>query len=258
METSEQFAEVVAQLRAAGCVFAEDEATLLIEAANGPALPALVDRRVVGEPLEHVLGWASFAGLRVPVHPGVFVPRRRTELVAELAVQHVPTGGTFVDLCCGGGAIALAVATARPGAEVWASDIDPAAVTLAARSLGPHGGHAVAGDMDAALPPHLPGTCDVVASCPPYVPSGQLALMPREARDYEPVAALDGGPDGTELQARVFEAAARLLRPGGVAIVETSENLAPLTLERAGAAGLRARLERDPTRDAVVVVGELR
>lgn len=262
MENTEQsekppapFTGVVAQLRAAGCVFADDEAALLVEAAGGAELDALVDRRVEGEPLEHVLGWASFAGLRVPVAPGVFVPRRRTELVAELAVQHLPPGGTLVDLCCGAGAIAMAVVTTRPLAEVWAADIDPVAVALAERSLAALGANVVLGDMDAALPARLAGACEVVAACPPYVPSGQISLMPREARHYEPELALDGGPDGTALQARVFEAAARLLRPGGVAVVETSEHLAPLTVERAAAAGLEPTIERDPARDAVVVLG---
>src|SRR2546430_12330435 len=79
-------ADIVTTLRAAGCVFAEDEAQLLISAAGTPAeLAALVDRRVAGEPLEHVLGWAEFCGLRIAVDPGVFVPRRRTEFLVERA-----------------------------------------------------------------------------------------------------------------------------------------------------------------------------
>jgi len=252
-----ELTEAVTRLRAAGCVFAEDEAAMLAGAATGAAFDRLVERRVAGEPLEHVVGWVAFAGLRVPVAAGVFVPRRRTELVAALAADRLPHGGTLVDLCCGAGAIAVAVATARPDAKVWAADIDPVAVALAGQSLAPLGGRAVFGDMDAGLPAALAATCDVVAACPPYVPSGEIPLMPREARDHEPHAALDGGPDGTDLQARVFEAASRLLRPGGVAVVETSDTQADRTLARARANDLAAHIVRDDARGAVVVVAVL-
>lgn len=248
-------AVVAARLRTAGCVFAEDEAALLVaEFPTVQDLERAVLRREEGEPLEHILGWVEFAGLRVPVAAGVFVPRRRTELVARLAVAHLSQGGTVVDLCCGAGAIALAVATARPNAVVWAADIDPVAVALGGNSLAPLGGKAVLADMDAGLPTHLASTCDVVAACPPYVPSAQITLMPREARDYEPRAALDGGADGTDMQARVFEAAARLLKAGGVAIVETSEAQAERTAERAIHAGLSPSVVRDDELGATVVV----
>ena len=113
--TEEDRTDVVARLRAAGCVYAEDEAALLREAASGPALDRLVARRVAGEPLEQVLGWASFGGLRVGVVPGVFVPRRRTELLAREAAAVTTPGGVVVDLCCGCGAVGLSVATAVPG-----------------------------------------------------------------------------------------------------------------------------------------------
>ncbi|WP_062462488.1 putative protein N(5)-glutamine methyltransferase [Demequina soli] len=246
---------VVARLRAAGCVFAEEEAALLIDAAAGDAggLEALVARRVAGEPLETVVGWAAFAGLRIPVAPGVFVPRRRTELVARLAIAAAPRGGTVVDLCCGAGAIAAAVAHARPDLTAIAADVDPAAVALASRTLAPLGASCLVSDVDAALR-HLDGTVDVVTTCPPYVPTGQIALMPREARDHEPTRALDGGPDGASLQREVLRASSRLLRPGGVAIVETSEALVDLTASAAVDEGLEAAVERDEELGAVVVV----
>jgi release factor glutamine methyltransferase len=247
--------DLVRRLRAAGCVFAEDEAALLVaEFPTAQHLERAVVRREAGEPLEHILGWVEFAGVRVPVAPSVFVPRRRTELVARLAVAHLPQSGTVVDLCCGAGAIALAIATARPDAVVWAADIDPVAVALAENSLAPLGGKAVIGDMDAGLPTSLARTCDVVAACPPYVPSAQITLMPREARDYEPRRALDGGPDGTDLQARVFEAASRLLKPGGVVIVETSDSQSERTSERAIQAGLSPSVVHDDELGAAVVV----
>src|ERR1700710_2101255 len=105
-------ATVVLRLRAAGCVFAEDEARLLTEAAGTPAeLADMVDRRVAGLPLEQILGWGGFDGLRLAQDPGVFVPRRRTEFLVRCAVPLVPAGGVVVDLCCGCGALGTAVAT---------------------------------------------------------------------------------------------------------------------------------------------------
>ncbi|MFE2633067.1 methyltransferase, partial [Streptomyces sp. NPDC059374] len=132
---------VVSALRAAGCVFAEDEARLLRSAAGGPGeLNALVDRRVSGLPLELVVGWAEFAGLRITVTPGVFVPRRRTEFLVRQALAHVPGARVVVDLCCGTGAVGAALAAALHGAELHAADIDPVAVRCARRNVAPFGG----------------------------------------------------------------------------------------------------------------------
>ena len=125
---------LVAELRAAGCVYAEDEARLLVSAAGTAAdLRALVDRRVAGEPLEHVLGRVDFCGLRLAVEPGVFVPRRRTELLVRMAVAGTRPGATVVDLACGCGAVGVAVATAVPHAALHAVDLDPVAVACARR-----------------------------------------------------------------------------------------------------------------------------
>ncbi|NEB09242.1 methyltransferase, partial [Streptomyces coelicoflavus] len=120
---------VVAALRGAGCVFAEDEAALILAAARTAAeLTAMVDRRVTGLPLELVLGWAEFRGLRVAVAPGVFVPRRRTEFLVSEALAHAPDADVVVDLCCGSGAVGAALAAALDRPEVHAADVDPAAV----------------------------------------------------------------------------------------------------------------------------------
>ncbi|MDN4475208.1 putative protein N(5)-glutamine methyltransferase [Demequina sp. SYSU T00192] len=247
--------DAVARLRAAGCVFAEDEARLIAEAGGGDEgrTARLLSRRIAGEPLEHVLGWAGFAGLRIPVAPGMFVPRRRTELVASLAIALAPHGGLVVDLCCGTGAIAAAVAHARPDLRIVAADVDPTAVAVSASTLARFDASSLLSDLDAALGA-LAGTVDVVASCPPYVPTAEIPLMPREARDHEPTLALDGGADGTALQRGVLAASSRLLRPGGVAIVETSEALVELTARAAGDEGLEATVERDEELDATVVV----
>src|SRR5262252_3491490 len=103
----------VDRLRAAGCVFAEDEARLLHGQAASPAeLESMVDRRVAGEPLEQILGWAEFHRLRVAVEPGVFVPRRRTEFLVDLAIARARPDAVVVDLCCGSGAIGAAIAGA--------------------------------------------------------------------------------------------------------------------------------------------------
>ena len=140
---------LVERLRAAGCVFAEDEAALLLGEFPGDALEAAVARRVGGEPLELVLGFVEFAGLRLAVAQGVFVPRRRTELVARLAIEALPPGGRLADLCCGVGAIAALVASQRPDAVVVAADVDPAAVAVASGNLAPFGAAALVSDMGA-------------------------------------------------------------------------------------------------------------
>src|SRR5215213_6510903 len=149
---------VVRRLRAAGCVFAEDEARLLVaEAGSRPELEALVARRVAGEPLEHLLGWAEFAGLRIAVAPGVFVPRRRTEVLVEEAVALSRPGAVVVDLCCGSGALGVAVATAVDGVELSAADVDPAAVACARANVARVDGRAYEGDLFEALPGSLRG-----------------------------------------------------------------------------------------------------
>jgi len=175
---------LVARLRAAGCVFAEDEAALLVEAAeSADALEVLVARRAAGEPLEQLVGWVEFCGLRLTVAPGVFVPRQRTALLVREAVGLVTAGSVLVDLGCGTGAIAAAAAAAVPGLEVYAVDIDPAAVACARRNLPPD--RVFEGDLYAALPPALAGEVAVVVANAPYVPTDAIALMPREARDHE-------------------------------------------------------------------------
>jgi release factor glutamine methyltransferase len=218
----------VARLRAAGCVFAEDEARLLCAAAGTSAeLDDLVDRRVAGLPLEHVLGWAEFCGLRIAVAPGVFVPRRRTELLARQAVslaRRLPAA-VVVDLCCGSGAVATVVAASVPSAIVHAADVDRAAVRCAARNLDRV--RVYEGDLYAALPADLRGRVDVLVANAPYVPSGRIPLLPREARIHEPMVALDGGPDGLDVLRRVLAGAAGWLAPGGHLLVEASAGQAP-------------------------------
>ncbi|MFC0527418.1 putative protein N(5)-glutamine methyltransferase [Phytohabitans kaempferiae] len=250
---------VVNRLRAAGCVFAEDEARLLTAAAGTPAqLTALVDRRVAGEPLEHVLGWAEFCGLRIAVDPGVFVPRRRTALLVREAAALLAGRGAapvVVDLCCGSGAVGAAVAEATGPVELHATDVDPAAVRCARRNLAAAGGQVHQGDLDAPLPAGLRGRVEVLVANVPYVPTAEVALMPPEARVHEPRVALDGGADGLQVLRRVAAAAPGWLAPGGHLLIETSERQAAAAEAAFRAAGLTTRLVTDDDLGATAVVG---
>lgn len=277
--------DLVLRLRSAGCVFAEDEARLLLGAARSPAdLAHMVSRRIAGDPLETILGWAEFCGLRIAVEPGVFVPRRRTELLVREAVALAPAHrpAVVLDLCCGSGALGAAVATilgaaaaasaaasaARPvgaaGAgsagpsgvvELVAVDIDPVAVRCAAGNLQRFGGQAYCGDLFAPVPPSLRGRVDLLLANTPYVPTGAIAGMPPEARLHEPRTALDGGVDGLDLQRRAIGGAVDWLAPGAWMLVETSDDQADRTLALLREAGLAARLVVDDELDATVAVG---
>lgn len=270
--------DVVALLRAAGCVFAEDEAALLLDAAaSDAALDALVKRRVAGEPLEQVLGWAEFRGLRVDVTPGVFVPRRRTGLLVEealaLLARRRPVGrassgapggadvgrSLVVDLCCGSGAIGLALATESAAAgtpvELHAADVDPDAVACAARNVAPVGGNASAGDLFDALPAALRGRVEILLANVPYVPTDEIAHLPPEARDHEHRVALDGGADGLDVLRRVAADAAAWLAPGGSLLTESGERQAPGAVGILERAGLDVRVVRDDEIGATAVVG---
>ncbi|KOG11097.1 putative protein N(5)-glutamine methyltransferase [Streptomyces viridochromogenes] len=247
---------VVSALRAAGCVFAEDEARLILDAADTPdELAAMVDRRVTGLPLELVLGWAEFSGLRIVVEPGVFVPRRRTEFLVEQALAHAPDASVVVDLCCGSGAVGAALAASLGRVELHSADIDPAAVRCARRNVAPYGGHVHEGDLFGALPDRLRGRVGILAANVPYVPSDEVGLLPAEARDHEPRVALDGGPDGLDVLRRVAAEAPRWLAPGGCLLVETSERQAATALDAFTRSGLAARLLVSEELYANVVIG---
>jgi release factor glutamine methyltransferase len=220
----------------------------------------MVDRRTAGIPLEHVLGWAEFGGLRIQVEPGVFVPRARTELLARhaVALTHraaalAPPAPVVLDMCCGSGALGAVLAAAVGGIELYAADIDPVAVACARCNLP--GAVVYRGDLYGALPNGLARRVDVLVANAPYVPSGELELMPREARLHEPHDTLDGGPDGLDLVRRVIAGAPSWLRPGGHVLVETSEDQAGPALDELRRAGFTPRLARDEELDATVVIG---
>ena len=272
---------VVDRLRSAGCVFAEDEAAVLTAAADDPEhLTRLLQRRLGGEPLEQVVGWARFCDLRIGVGPGVFVPRRRTEFLVHRAVQLVDglAAGrpvpvlTVVELCCGSGAIGLALAdvtsrsaTKRPRRVEWHGvDLDPVAVRCAEDNLAAVSaalpprfldGRIYQGDLFESLPPRLPGHVDLLLANTPYVPTAELHLLPAEARLHEPRHALDGGPDGLDLLRRIASAATDWLVSGGHLLIEISDRQAPAATEAFTAAGLVPGLISGADQQATVVSG---
>jgi release factor glutamine methyltransferase len=255
------YADAVTQLRAAGCVFAEDEATALVGAADDEAaLATLVRRRSVGEPLEQVVGYADFGGVRIRLRPGVFVPRVRSELLVRLAADAARRREQplIVDLCCGSGALGVAVAHVVPDAIVHAADLDPVAVACARDNLADLGGHAYEGDLFEALPPSLRGRVDVLLANVPYVPTGHLPLLPAEARLHEPPMALDGGDDGLDVFRLVAAAAPQWLTPGGVLLSEATEAQAPAATGALRAAGLWPEVAEDDDLGATVVLGRRR
>lgn len=252
---------MVAALRRAGSVFAEEELAELASAAAGDeaALAAMVVRRQAGEPIEQIVGAAAFAELRIRVRPGVFVPRRRTELLATIvadALAALPAGARLLDLGCGSGAIA-ALATHRvPGIRVVAIDVDDRAVACARENL-PTALVLRADSLDAIDTSALgPSTrFDVIAANLPYVPSAELALMPRDARDHEPRLALDGGTDGLAPLRGLAPAMAARLASGGSVAVELAPGQADAAAAILRAAGLAdARVHEDDALGATVLV----
>jgi release factor glutamine methyltransferase len=246
--------DLVATLRAAGSVFAEDEARILIDNARDESeLEQWTIERVDGAPLEQIVGWAEFCGLRIVVAPGVFVPRQRTSAVVRRAAYGLRSGDVVVDLCCGTGAIGAALADAVPGIEVYAADSDPAAVECARRNLPAD--HVFEGDLYDALPTTVAGRIRAVVANAPYVPTDAIATMPPEARDHEHRVALDGGPDGLDVQRDVIAGAPAWLATGGRLLVETSRAQASRTRQLMQDAGLAAEIWTDDDVDGTVVTG---
>jgi len=208
---------------------------------------ALVERRRSREPLQHIVGRTGFRYLTVLVEPGVFVPRPETETVAGHAIDAAAQVAAqdraplVVDLCTGTGAIALSVATEVPTARVVAVDASPQAVALARRNAEATGADVDVrtGDVrDPGLLAEVAGTVDVVVANPPYIPPDQVPVDP-EVRDHDPDLALyGGGADGLDVPRAVVAAAVRLLRPGGLLVMEHAEVQAAAVRRTVRAAGL--------------------
>ncbi|MCA2217876.1 methyltransferase [Jidongwangia harbinensis] len=330
--SAEAVSSATVSLRAAGCVFAEDEAAVLVAAAaDAAALRALVARRAAGEPLEQVVGHADFCGVRVRLRPGVFVPRVRSDLLVRLAARQAAPGRhrgeqrrqaarrtsatppsatpanatppsatpanatppsatpanatppsatpanatppsatpanatspsatpagderpvVVVDLCCGSGALALALLRQVPTAEVHAADVDPVAVACARDNLGDR---VYQGDLFDALPATLRGRIDVLIANVPYVATDHLPLLPAEARLHEPRTALDGGGDGLDVFRAVVAGAPRWLAPGGVLLSEITAAQVAAATAAVRSVGLQSTVTEDEDLDARVVQG---
>ncbi|MDQ3752796.1 MAG: peptide chain release factor N(5)-glutamine methyltransferase [Actinomycetota bacterium] len=227
-------------LEAAGIESAESEARWLVEAGTGQGWSNLLagdagigvtqerrtldlaHRRSLGEPLQYIIGAAQFRHLDVAVGPGVFIPRPETEQVVDRALTHLPPEGIAVDIGTGSGAIALALAQERPGAEVWATEVSPQAFRWAQKNvaaLNPSV-HLVPGDLFEEVPGWLRGKFDLVVSNPPYVRRDEAGGLPGEVRDYEPEIALFAGGDGLDIVRRIATDARDWLGEGGWLVLE--------------------------------------
>lgn len=235
-------ADLVARLRAAGSVFAEEEAALLVGSAEGAAqLAELAERRIAGEPLEQVLGWVDFDGLRLRLLPGVFVPRQRTRYLVQTAAELAPNSALVADVCCGVGAVAAALTARRADLDLFATDIDPLAVTVARENL-PAAVGTGCGDLLNAVPAGWRGQLAMVVANTPYVPSAEISQLPPEAREHEPLATLDGGGDGLDVQRRLAQQAPGWLAPGGRVLTEVAAAQADDAVAVFAAAGFQAQV----------------
>lgn len=227
----------------------------VVEAAGG-RFRALVARRADHEPLQHLLGYEDFCGLRLRVTPDVLIPRPETEGLVEWALELLNASSSngsplLADIGTGSGAIACALAAACPDARVVATDISPAALAVAegnVRALGLGGRvRVIAGDLLKPLAAE-PAALDMIVANAPYLPSGILPSLPREVFAFEPRQALDGGPDGMEVIRRLLTAAPAALRPGGRLVLEIGEEQAAPLAAVMTAAGFVDVAARDDLR----------
>jgi len=229
-------------LRAPGELIAVDR----LSEDQRTAYDDLVARRVARVPLQHLTGSVGFRHIELAVGPGVFVPRPETETVVQWAVDALAAESLpaplCVDLCTGSGTIAFALANEVPGATVHAVECDADALAWTRRNAalrvraGDPEVHLHLGSAEDSLP-ELDGTVDLVASNPPYVATGEAHIPDREVVDHDPGVALWGGEDGLDVIRLVEQAARRLLRPGGLLVVEHSDRqgaTAPALLATSG------------------------
>jgi release factor glutamine methyltransferase len=184
----------------------------------------LLDRRLNFEPLQYLTGTAGFRYLNIEVGPGVLVPRPESELLVEAVLQHIenlPAPVSVIDLGAGSGALSLAIATEAPTTRVIAVEKSPEALVWLKKNVSviAENVRVVEGDVSDVLPGIK---CDVVIANPPYVPDSQE--LPRDVAGFEPHIALFGGPTGMEIPQQFITAAARLLKPGGVLVIEHTED----------------------------------
>lgn len=223
-------------------------------------LRELVKRRRSHEPIAYLRGEREFYGLVFKVDRRVLVPRPDTETLVDTALartRHVSMSMRQLDLCTGSGCVAIAMARQRPTAKVTATDLSPGALVLArenAQRLGAYNVAFLEGDLFAGVP----GPCrfDVITANPPYIPTGELAELQPDVRDFEPRLALDGGEDGLVLVRRIIEEAPAHLVEGGVLAMELGAGQAPAVAALLEARGFTdVRSDRDIARIERVVSG---
>jgi release factor glutamine methyltransferase len=188
---------------------------------------AVVSRRAAREPLQRILGWEGFRGLRIDLTPDVLVPRPETEVLAGWALDLLPPQGvphvTVLDVGTGSGCVACALAHERPDLRVIATDVSLPALLAARRniaSLGLDGRvRVVAGDLVGVM---APSSVDLVIANLPYLPTDVLPTLAPEVTGHEPIGALDGGCDGLRLVCRLIADAPRVLKRGGAIVLETA------------------------------------
>lgn len=230
----------------------------LYTAPEHPVLPeqqallaTCVARRLQHEPVQYIVGYADFFGLRFLVSPEVLIPRPETELVTEQALARlIPVEAPRVlDIGTGSGCIAITLQHQRPDAQVWACDLSPGALSVARQNANRHQCPVrfVEADLWAAdFVTRMPTALDLIVSNPPYIPSGEAATLAPEVRDFEPHLALFAGEDPLRFYLALARAGAMLLRPGGWIVVETHADFGRAVcnlLEQAGYASVR--LEQD-------------
>jgi len=224
-------------------------------------IDAFLDRRIAGEPVARIVGFREFYGLPIGLSPATLVPRPDTEVLVEAVLAWFDRHGgrervmKVVDIGTGSGAILLALASALPGITAVGVDLSEAAVQTAranAEALGfADRVHFVCGNWSEALAP-----ADVIVSNPPYIESEVIATLPREVRDYDPAAALDGGADGLVAYRAILADLRRMLAPGGAVFLEIGFDQAATVPALLAEAGFQTSLHRDLAGWARVVEAE--
>ena len=203
---------------------------------------ALIKRRRVGEPIAYILGQREFFALAMRVDRRVLIPRPDTEILVETALRETRAQhlyGRMLDLCTGSGCIAIAFAKERPTWRVTAVDVSPAAASVARENVQRagvvHNLAVLEGDLFAPLAENA--RFELITANPPYIPSGDIAGLDADVRDFEPRLALDGGADGLDVTRRIVHAAARYLYPGGLLAMEGGFDQAPAVADLLASAG---------------------
>lgn len=207
-----------------------------LDAEELAAYRAMVARRGRREPLQHILGTQEFCGLEFEVTPDVLIPRHDTEVLVTEALARMPEAQSILDIGTGSGCIAVALAHRLPGASVTALDISEAALMVARRNAG-RNGVTIEFLQGSLFEPVAGRQFDLIVSNPPYIPSSDIETLEPEVRDFDPRGALDGGPDGLDVYRSLIPAAATVLSPGGLLLLEVGLGQAADVVQMFRAAG---------------------